>query len=109
MSRKPQLCVDTPKRHTYNRQTKLSNALTSPTRDQVKTSEEIRKAFLNFFQEKDHLLMPSSSLIPPPDDPTLLLTSAGMVQFKPYFMGERRPPKPRLTSVQKCFRVTDVD
>ena len=75
----------------------------------MRTSEEIRKAFLDFFQEKDHLLMPSSSLIPPPDDPTLLLTSAGMVQFKPYFMGERRPPKPRLTSVQKCFRVTDVD
>ena len=75
----------------------------------MKTSEEIRKAFLDFFQEKDHLPMPSSSLIPPPDDPTLLLTSAGMVQFKPYFMGERRPPKPRLTSVQKCFRVTDVD
>ena len=75
----------------------------------VRTSEEIRKAFLEFFQEKEHLLMPSSSLIPPPDDPTLLLTSAGMVQFKPYFMGERRPPKPRLTSVQKCFRVTDVD
>ena len=75
----------------------------------MKTSEEIRKAFLDFFQEKNHLLMPSSSLIPPPDDPTLLLTSAGMVQFKPYFMGERRPPKPRLTSVQKCFRVTDVD
>ena len=82
----------------------------TPTIDNhVRTSEEIRTAFLDFFQEKDHLLMPSSSLIPPPDDPTLLLTSAGMVQFKPYFMGERRPPKPRLTSVQKCFRVTDVD
>ncbi len=82
----------------------------TPTIDNhVRTSEEIRKAFLDFFQEKDHLLMPSSSLIPPPDDPTLLLTSAGMVQFKPYFMSERRPPQPRLTSVQKCFRVTDVD
>ena len=69
---------------------------------------EIRKAFLDFFQGKEHLLVPSSSLIPA-GDPTLLLTSAGMVQFKPYFTGEMTPPGPRLTSVQKCFRVSDVD
>ncbi len=74
----------------------------------MKTAAEIRKAFLDFFQSKQHLLVPSSSLIPA-GDPTLLLTSAGMVQFKPYFTGEMKPPQPRMTSVQKCFRVSDVD
>ena len=72
------------------------------------TGDELRKAFLDFFQERGHLLVPSSSLIPA-GDPTLLLTSAGMVQFKPYFTGEAEPPHPRLTSVQKCFRATDID
>ncbi len=74
----------------------------------MQTAAEIRKAFLDFFQGKEHLLVPSSSLIPA-GDPTLLLTNAGMVQFKPYFTGEMTPPQPRLTSVQKCFRVSDVD
>ena len=69
---------------------------------------EIREAYLNFFEEKEHLRVASSSLVPK-SDPTLLLTSAGMVQFKRYFTGEAAPPKPRLTSCQKCFRVTDVD
>ena len=71
-------------------------------------SSEIRQQYLDFFQSKGHLLLPSSSLIPA-GDPTLLLTPAGMVQFKPYFTGEAQPPRRRLTSVQKCFRVTDVE
>ncbi|MDD4875585.1 MAG: alanine--tRNA ligase [Dehalococcoidales bacterium] len=72
------------------------------------TSDEIRTAFLGFFKGKEHTIIPSSSLIPK-GDPTLLLTSAGMVQFKPYFLGEASPPNKRLTSCQKCFRTTDIE
>ena len=72
------------------------------------TSDELRALFLSFFEEKGHKIIPGSSLIPR-GDPTLLLTSAGMVQFKPYFLGEAVPPNPRLASCQKCFRTTDIE
>lgn len=68
---------------------------------------EIRRTFLKFFAERGHTIVPSSSLVP--DDPTLLLTNAGMVQFKPYFLATRPAPYPRATSVQKCFREKDLE
>ena len=68
----------------------------------------IRQTFLDFFQGKGHMVMPSSSLVPA-GDPTLLFTSAGMVPLKPFFMGETTPPSRRLVSCQKSFRTTDVD
>ena len=53
--------------------------------------------------------MPSASLVPPTYDPSVLLTTAGMQPFKPYFRGEEPPPHPRLTSCQKCFRTVDIE
>ncbi|GAA0226378.1 alanine--tRNA ligase [Actinomadura nitritigenes] len=70
-------------------------------------SSEIRSTFLDFFRERDHRVVPSSPLIPP--DPTLLLTNAGMNQFKPYFLGETEPEHPRAMSVQKCARTSDIE
>ena len=70
--------------------------------------DQIRDSFIKFFESKGHQHMPSASLIPA-GDPTLLFTSAGMVPFKPFFMGEQTPPSRRLTSSQKSFRTTDID
>ena len=72
------------------------------------TSESLRERFLSYFESKGHSRLASSSLIPV-GDPTLLLTSAGMVQFKPYFTGEAEPPNRRLTTSQKCFRTPDIE
>ena len=72
-------------------------------------ADGIRDKFLSFFEERGHVLVPSSSLVPPTYDPSVLLTTAGMQQFKPYFRGEEEPPGRRLTSCQKCFRTVDIE
>ena len=73
------------------------------------TSDEIRESFLGFFEEREHLRVPSASLVPSSHDPSALLTVAGMHPLKPYFLGEQQPPAPRLTDCQKCFRTVDID
>ncbi|NEA23423.1 alanine--tRNA ligase [Actinomadura bangladeshensis] len=70
-------------------------------------SSDIRATFLDFFRERDHRVVPSSPLVP--SDPTLLLTNAGMNQFKPYFLRETAPEHSRAVSVQKCARTSDIE
>uniref|UniRef100_A0A7C4YGG3 Alanine--tRNA ligase n=1 Tax=candidate division WOR-3 bacterium TaxID=2052148 RepID=A0A7C4YGG3_UNCW3 len=71
-------------------------------------AQELRNTFIKFFKDKGHKVVPSSSLIPE-KDPTLLFTSAGMVQFKPFWSGEKEIEYPRATSIQKCLRLSDID
>ncbi len=70
-------------------------------------SEEIRKKFLDFFEKKGHKIVPSSPILS--TDPTVLFTTAGMQQFKKYFLGEKSPFGKRTVSCQKCFRTSDID
>jgi len=72
-------------------------------------AKEIRDTYLSFFAARDHKIVPSASLVPSVHDPSVLLTTAGMQPFKPYFLGREQPPAPRLADVQKCFRTTDIE
>ena len=72
------------------------------------TGNEVREAFVKFFESKNHRELASSSLVPH-NDPTVLLTTAGMQQMTPFFLGLETPPHNRLCSVQKCFRTVDID
>jgi len=72
-------------------------------------SDEIRERYLSFFEERAHKRIPSASLVPSAHDPSALLTVAGMHPLKPYFLGQERPPAPRLTDCQKVFRTVDID
>lgn len=72
----------------------------------IKT-KQLRKLYLDYFAKRGHKVLPSASLIP--KDPTLLFTSAGMVQFKDSFWGQIDPPSPRVATCQKCFRMTDIE
>ena len=72
-------------------------------------AQQIRDTYLSFFEERGHKVVPSASLVPPVHDPSVLLTTAGMQPFKPYFLGREEPPARRLADVQKCFRTTDIE
>ena len=71
------------------------------------TSKEIRNKFLKFFEKKGHKIVPSSSLLS--TDPSVLFTTAGMQQFKEYFLEKASPYGNRITSSQKCFRTSDIE
>ena len=70
-------------------------------------SAEIRQVFLSYFEKNGHKVLPGSSLVP--SDPTVLLTLAGMLQFKPIFLGQEKPKQRRATTVQKCVRTNDIE
>ncbi|MCC0179513.1 alanine--tRNA ligase [Waterburya agarophytonicola K14] len=71
------------------------------------SGRDIREKFLKFYEERQHKILPSASLIP--EDPTVMLTIAGMLPFKPIFLGQRQAPQPRATTSQKCIRTNDIE
>ena len=79
----------------------------SPASPALRTAAELRRAFLDFFVARGHTAVPSAPLVP--NDPTLLFTTAGMVQFKPYYSASGELPYARAVSVQKCLRLTDLE
>jgi len=79
----------------------------APAPARPRSGDDIRAAFLGFYEARGHQPIPSASLIP--EDPTVLLTIAGMLPFKPVFLGQQERPAPRATSSQKCIRTNDIE
>ena len=75
----------------------------------MRTTSELREGFLSFFEERGHMRFPSWPLVPPPEDPSTLFISAGMQPLKPYMSGQKEPPAPRFTTVQKVLRAGGKD
>lgn len=88
---------------------RLSLKLKTPmsSNPQYLSGNEIRNIFLDFFAQREHQILPSASLVP--EDPTVLLTIAGMLPFKPIFLGQRTPEFKRATTSQKCIRTNDIE
>jgi len=78
-----------------------------PSSPQYLSGNEIRQKFLHFYAQRGHKILPSASLVP--EDPTVLLTIAGMLPFKPIFLGQRSPEFKRVTTSQKCIRTNDIE
>jgi alanyl-tRNA synthetase len=79
----------------------------SPSGPRPRSGAEIREAFLRFYEAREHRRIASASLVP--EDPTVLLTIAGMLPFKPVFLGQQQRPAARATSSQKCIRTNDIE
>jgi alanyl-tRNA synthetase len=79
----------------------------SPQSPQPLSGSQIRQTFLDFYAQRGHKILPSASLVP--EDPTVLLTIAGMLPFKPIFLGQRQAESPRATTSQKCIRTNDIE
>ena len=80
---------------------------TSQSQSVITKGADIRKTFLDFYAQRGHTILPSASLVP--EDPTVLLTIAGMLQFKPIFLGQRQAAVDRATTSQKCIRTNDIE
>ncbi|MEM9153878.1 MAG: alanine--tRNA ligase [Cyanobacteria bacterium P01_F01_bin.33] len=81
--------------------------MSSPARPASMSGDRIRQTFLDFYAKRGHTVLPSASLVP--EDPTVLLTIAGMLPFKPIFLGQREADVPRATTAQKCIRNNDIE